>query len=184
MTRPYNFSAGPAAIPDAVLIQAASEMLDWHGSGMGVMEMSHRGKEYDAVHCEAVANITKLMNLPSEYGVLFMTGGATSQFSIVPMNLLPESACADYTNTGAWGSKATKEAKQFGQINVIANTEKDFPVRLPEVPEPEDKDTFTFMYAGSHGVTNALDVMVDAAALLQARRPQVGRRRDAGLPAE
>ena len=132
MSRIYNFCAGPAVLPMEALEEAQRDLVDYKGSGMSIMEMSHRGKEYDAVHCEAVANITKLMNLPSEYGVLFMTGGATSQFSIVPMNLLPESACADYTNTGAWGSKATKEAKQFGKINVIANTEKDFPTNLPD----------------------------------------------------
>lgn len=133
MSRIYNFCAGPAVMPMEALEEAQRDLVDYKGSGMSIMEMSHRGKEYDAVHNEAVENIRKLMQLPEEYGVIFMTGGATAQFSIVPMNLLRDGQCADYTNTGSWGSKATKEAKQFGKINVIANTEKDFPTRLPEV---------------------------------------------------
>jgi len=133
MSRIYNFCAGPAAMPLEVLEEAQRDLVDYKGSGMSIMEMSHRGKEYDAVHNEAGDNIRKLLKLPDNYGVIFMTGGATAQFSLVPMNLLPAGQSADYTNTGSWGAKATKEAKQFGQINVIANTEKDFPVRLPEV---------------------------------------------------
>ncbi|MCX6998220.1 MAG: 3-phosphoserine/phosphohydroxythreonine transaminase [Kiritimatiellaeota bacterium] len=133
MTRIYNFSAGPAVLPLEVLEQAQAELVEFQGSGMSIMEMSHRGKEYEAVHNEAVENIKKLLKLPANYSVLFMTGGATAQFALVPMNLLGSGRIADYINTGAWAAKAAKEAKVIGQVNVIANTEKDIPTRLPEL---------------------------------------------------
>ncbi len=110
MARAYNFSAGPAMLPTAVIERAQQEMLDWNGSGMSVMEMSHRGKEYTAVHEEAIANIKTLLKLPDNYSVLFMTGGATSQFSLIPMNLLGAGQTADYINAGSWGAGAVKAA--------------------------------------------------------------------------
>ncbi len=133
MARIYNFSAGPAVLPLEVLEQAQAELVDYKGAGMSIMEMSHRGKEYEAVHNEAIENIRKLLLIPDPYGVLFMTGGATAQFALVPMNLLGAGQTADYINTGAWAAKAAKEAKVVGPINVIANTEKDIPTRLPEL---------------------------------------------------
>jgi phosphoserine aminotransferase len=133
MSRVYNFCAGPAAMPVEVLEEAQRDLVDYKGSGMSVMEMSHRGKEYDAIHNEAVENIRKLLKLPENYGVIFMTGGATAQFSLVPMNLLAAGQGADYIVAGAWGSKAAKEAKQIAPINVIANTEKDIPTRMPDL---------------------------------------------------
>jgi phosphoserine aminotransferase len=96
MSRPWNFSAGPSAMPESVLRQAAEEMLDWHGSGMSVMEMSHRGKEFMGIAAEAEADLRSLMNIPGNYKVLFLQGGAHSQFSMVPMNLLRGKTSADY----------------------------------------------------------------------------------------
>lgn len=123
MTRVYNFSAGPAALPEAVLKQAADEMLDWHGSGMSVMEMSHRGKEFIQIAAEAEADLRELMAIPSNYKVLFLQGGATLQFAAVPLNLLRGKASADYVNTGEWSQKAIKEAKRYGKVNVAASSE-------------------------------------------------------------
>ena len=121
MTRVFNFSAGPAALPEPVLRQAAAEMLDWHGSGMGVMEMSHRGKEFMAIAAEAEALLRELLGVPAGYKVLFMQGGAIGQNAIVPMNLLRGHASADYIDTGEWSKKSIKEARKYGQVNVAAS---------------------------------------------------------------
>ncbi len=123
MARIFNFSAGPAALPEAVLKQAAEEMLDWHGSGQSVMEMSHRGKEYMAIHAQAEADLRELLAIPANYKVLFLQGGATLQFEMIPINLLRGKAGADYVNTGEWAKKAIKEARRFGQVNVVASSE-------------------------------------------------------------
>ena len=123
MARIFNFSAGPAVLPQEVLAQARDEMLDWHGSGMSVMEMSHRGKEYMSIHAEAEADLRTLLGIPANYKVLFLQGGATAQFAMVPMNLLRGKAAADYLNTGEWSKKAIKEAKKFGQVNIVASSE-------------------------------------------------------------
>jgi phosphoserine aminotransferase len=121
MTRVYNFSAGPAALPETVLRQAAEEMLDWHGSGMSVMEMSHRGKEFIAIAAEAEALLRELLAVPAGYKVLFMQGGAIAENAIVPMNLLRGHASADYVDTGEWSKKSIKEAKKYGKVNVAAS---------------------------------------------------------------
>ncbi len=123
MARVFNFSAGPAALPEEVLKQAADEMLDWHGSGQSVMEMSHRGKEYMGIHAQAEADLRELLAIPANYKVLFLQGGATLQFEMIPMNLLRGKASADYVNTGEWSKKAIKAAKLFGQVNVVASAE-------------------------------------------------------------
>ena len=123
MARVYNFSAGPAALPESVLRQAAEEMLDWHGSGMSVMEMSHRGKEFVAIAGQAEADLRELMGIPANYKVLFLQGGASAQFAMVPMNLLRGKKSADYINTGEWAKKAIKEAKKYGAVNVAASAE-------------------------------------------------------------
>ena len=123
MTRVFNFSAGPAALPESVLRQAADEMLDWHGSGMSVMEMSHRGKEFIAIHAEAESLLRELMAIPANYKVLFMQGGAMAENAIVPMNLLRGKAGADYINTGEWSKKSIKEAKKYCKVNVAASAE-------------------------------------------------------------
>lgn len=123
MTRVLNFSAGPATLPEAVLRQAADEMLDWHGSGMSVMEMSHRGKEFIAIHAEAEKLLRELMAVPPNYKVLFLQGGAIGQNAFVPMNLLRGKTSADYVNTGEWSKKSIKEAKKYCSVNVAASGE-------------------------------------------------------------
>ncbi len=121
MTRVFNFSAGPAALPPSVLQQAADEMLDWHGSGMSVMEMSHRGKEFIGIADEAQALLRELLSIPSTYKVLFMQGGAIAENAIVPMNMLRGKTSADYVDTGEWSKKSIKEAKKYGAVNVVAS---------------------------------------------------------------
>jgi len=123
MTRVFNFSAGPAALPEAVLKQAQTEMLDWNGSGMSVMEMSHRGKEFMSIAEQAEADLRRLMNIPANYKVLFLQGGASAQFSMVPLNLMRGKTSADYVNTGAWSKKAIAEAKRYCDVNVAASSE-------------------------------------------------------------
>ena len=123
MRQIFNFSAGPAVLPEEVLQQAAAEMLDWQGCGQSVMEMSHRGKEYMAIHAQAEADLRELMGVPSNYKVLFLQGGATMQFAAIPMNLLRGKASADYIHTGEWSKKAIKEARLFGKVNVAASAE-------------------------------------------------------------
>jgi phosphoserine aminotransferase len=123
MSTIYNFSAGPAVLPKAVLQQVQTELVDWHGCGMSVMEMSHRGKEFMGIAAEAEADLRALMGIPSNYKVLFLQGGASAQFAMVPMNLLRGKASADYLNTGEWSKKAIKEAKKFGGVNVVASSE-------------------------------------------------------------
>ena len=123
MARIYNFSAGPAVLPEPVLEQAAAEMLDWHGSGMSVMEMSHRGKEFISIHAQAEADLRELMAIPPNYKVLFLQGGAAGQFAIVPMNLLRGKQAADYVNTGQWSKKAISEAKKYCRVNIAASSE-------------------------------------------------------------
>jgi phosphoserine aminotransferase len=121
MTRVFNFSAGPAALPEPVLRQAAEEMLDWHGSGMSVMEMSHRGKEFISIHAEAESLLRELLAVPANYKVLFMQGGAIGENAIVPMNLLRGKSSADYIDTGEWSKKSIKEAQRYCTVNVAAS---------------------------------------------------------------
>ena len=123
MARAFNFSAGPAVLPEEVLAQAATEMLDWHGSGMSVMEMSHRGKEFISICEQAESDLRDLLAVPKDYKVLFLQGGATMQFGMLPMNLLRGRASADYFNTGEWSKKAIKEARAFCKVNVAASAE-------------------------------------------------------------
>lgn len=131
MARVYNFNAGPAVLPLEVLREAQAEFLDFKGSGMSLLESSHRGKEYAAVHEEAVANYKKLLNCSDDYAVLFIAGGASLQFAMVPLNLLGAGQTADYINSGAWAGKAVKEAKLIGQVNMAADCGKEIPTRVP-----------------------------------------------------
>ena len=134
MARIFNFNAGPSVLPLEVLEEAQRELVDFKGSGMSIMECSHRGKEYDAVHLEAVENLKKLLALSDDYAVLFIQGGASLQFAMVPMNLLGPGQTADYINSGAWADKAVKEARLLGgQVNVAGNTGKDIPTRMPAI---------------------------------------------------
>ena len=122
MSRVHNFSAGPAALPESVLRQAAEEMLDWHGRGMSIMEMSHRTPDFEGVIAAAEADLRELMGIPANYKVLFLQGGATLQFSAVPINLLRGRKKADYIITGSWSEKAAAEAQRFCEVNVAAST--------------------------------------------------------------
>ena len=121
MSRVYNFSAGPAVLPEAVLKEAAAEMLDYRGTGMSVMEMSHRSKSYDDIIKAAESDLRDLLQIPDNYRVLFMQGGASQQFAMVPMNLM-KNRVADYIITGQWAKKAHKEAGMYGQANVVASS--------------------------------------------------------------
>jgi len=123
VSRVFNFSAGPAALPEEVLTQARDELLDWHGSGMSVMEMSHRGKEFISIADQAEADLRELLAIPAEYKVLFLQGGAIAENAIVPMNLLRGKTSADYVNTGEWSKKSIKEAKKYCAVNVAASAE-------------------------------------------------------------
>ncbi len=122
MNRVYNFSAGPAILPENVLKKAAEEMLDYDGSGMSVMEMSHRSKPYQAIIDGAEATLREIMVIPENYKVLFLQGGASTQFAMIPLNLMNKNKKADYVNTGAWSKKAIAEAKRYGEINVVADS--------------------------------------------------------------
>ncbi len=133
MTKVYNFSAGPAVLPAEVLERAREELVDWHGSSMSVMEMSHRGKEFMSIAQQAEADLRELMKIPDNYKVLFLQGGASSQFAMVPINLLRGKDKADYIWTGAWGKKAIAEGKRYCKVNVAASSEAD---KFTTIPEP------------------------------------------------
>lgn len=129
--RPYNFSAGPAAMPEAVLREAAAEMLDWHGSGMSVMEMSHRGKEFGAIYAKAEADLRALLAVPSNFQILFMQGGGLGENAIVPMNL-SRGGVADFVVTGSWSIKSHKEAKRYCDARIVASNADDQHTQLPD----------------------------------------------------
>ena len=139
MSRVYNFSAGPSMLPEAVLKKAADEMLDYQGSGQSVMEMSHRSKVYDGIIKEAEALLREVMNIPDNYKVLFLQGGASSQFAMVPLNLLNKSKKADYVITGQWAKKAFKEAQKYGDVKAVASSEDKTFSYIPKL----DKSEFT-----------------------------------------
>ncbi|MGN0566144.1 MAG: 3-phosphoserine/phosphohydroxythreonine transaminase [Candidatus Limousia pullorum] len=139
MARVYNFSAGPSMLPESVLRKAADEMLDYQGSGQSVMEMSHRSKVYDAIIKEAEALLREVMNIPDNYKVLFLQGGASSQFAMVPMNLMTKSGKADYVITGQWAKKAYKEGARYGKANIVASSEDKTFSYIPKL----DPSTFT-----------------------------------------
>jgi phosphoserine aminotransferase len=131
MARPYNFSAGPAALPDEVLAQAASEMLDWHGCGMGVMEMSHRGREFQSIASQAEADLRELLAVPEHFHVLFMQGGGLAENAIVPMNL-SKGGVADYVITGSWSQKSHKEAQRYCEARTVASNADTHHTSLPD----------------------------------------------------
>lgn len=139
MSRVYNFSAGPSVLPESVLKTAAAEMLDYKGSGQSVMEMSHRSKVYDAIIKECEALLREIMEIPDNYKVLFLQGGASSQFAMIPLNLMNKSGKADYVITGQWAKKAAKEAARYGNVNIVASSEDKTFSYIPKL----DKSTFT-----------------------------------------
>jgi phosphoserine aminotransferase len=120
--RAFNFCAGPAALPEAVLLRAQAELLDWHGKGLSVMEMSHRSEEFISIATKAEQDLRDLLSIPSNYKVLFLQGGGSQQFAQVPLNLLPEGGTADYIDTGVWSQKAIEEASRYGNINIAASS--------------------------------------------------------------
>ena len=122
MKRVYNFSAGPSILPEPVLRRAADEMLDYQGSGQSVMEMSHRSKVYGGIIESAESLLREVMGIPDNYKVLFLQGGASSQFAMVPMNLMTKNGKADYVLTGQWANKAYKEAARYGEVNEVASS--------------------------------------------------------------
>ena len=130
MSRPFNFCAGPATLPEEVLQQAADEMLDWHGSGMSVMEMSHRGKEFVSIYEEAESDIRELLAVPQEFSILFMQGGGIAENAIVPLNLSAGQR-ADYVITGNWSDRSQKEARKYCDVNIAASNEAEGHTRLP-----------------------------------------------------
>jgi len=133
MSKVYNFSAGPAVLPAEVLERAREELVDWHGSQMSVMEMSHRGKEFMSIAAKAEADLRQLMKIPDNYKVLFLQGGASSQFAMVPINLLRGKNKADYISTGAWSKKAIAEAKRYCDVNIAASSEAE---KFSTIPDP------------------------------------------------
>ena len=145
MGRVYNFSAGPAVLPKEVLQEAAAEMLDYQGSGMSVMEMSHRSKVYDTIIKEAEADLRELMNIPNNYKVLFLQGGASQQFAMIPMNLMKNKK-ADYIVTGQWAKKAAKEAELYGEVNVVASSADKTFSYIPDCSDLPIDDDADYVY--------------------------------------
>lgn len=135
MQRIYNFSAGPAVLPEEVLKEAQENLFSLPGVGMSVLEISHRSKVYDAIHLQAKQDLAELMGLTDDYALLFLQGGASLQFSMVPLNLMPPVNKADYIVTGSWSKKAVKEAKRVGTVNIAASTESENFVRIPKQDE-------------------------------------------------
>jgi phosphoserine aminotransferase len=156
MSRIFNFSAGPSALPEDVLKQAQNEMLDWRDSGMSVMEMSHRGKQFSSIATELEADLRTLMNIPQNYQVLFLQGGASAQFSFIPQNLLGAKTKACYIKTGAWSEKAIKDATSYGEIIVSASSENSNFTTIPDAANwTIDNDAAYLHYTSNetiHGV--------------------------------
>jgi phosphoserine aminotransferase len=156
MSRVYNFSAGPSAFPEAVLEQARNEMLDWQGSGMSVMEMSHRGKHFSIIAEELESDLRSLMAIPDNYKVLFLQGGATAQFSMIPQNILRGKSKACYVNTGAWSEKAIKDAQNYCEVVISASSEASKFTGIPDASSWKlDQDAAYLHYTSNetiHGV--------------------------------
>ncbi|GAB3021478.1 3-phosphoserine/phosphohydroxythreonine transaminase [Niabella terrae] len=145
MERVYNFSAGPSALPEAVLRKAQSELLNYGTTGMSVMEMSHRSKDFMGIKDAAEATLRELMHIPENYKVLFLQGGASSQFAMVPLNLMNKNKKADFVNTGTWSKKAIKEAKRYGTVNVVGSSEDQLFNYIPQLDTASfDKDADYF----------------------------------------
>ena len=145
MGRVYNFSAGPAVLPEEVLKEAAEEMLDYQGTGMSVMEMSHRSKAFETIIQEAESDLRELMNIPDNYKVLFVQGGGTVQFAMVPMNLM-KNRVADYIVTGQWAKKAYQEAQKYGKVNKIASSEDKIFSYIPDCSDLPISDDADYVY--------------------------------------
>ena len=182
----YNFSAGPAVLPREVLQQAAAEMLDWHGSGQSVMEMSHRGKEYMGIQAAAEADLRELMDIPSNYRVLFLQGGASLQFSMIPANLMRGRKSADYVHTGEWSKKAIHEAKRYGAVNIAASSEdRRFTYVPPQSTWRRDPEAAYLHYCANETIggvefhwtpdTGNVPLVADVSSTFLSRRVEVAK---------
>ena len=163
MSRVYNFSAGPAVLPEEVLKEAAAEMLDYKGTGMSVMEMSHRSKAFEEIITEAEQDLRDLMNIPDNYKVLFLQGGASQQFAMIPMNLM-KNKVADYIVTGQWAKKAAKEAEKYGKVNVVASSADKTFSYIPDcsdLPISEDAD---YVYICENNTIYGTDLVADVSS--------------------
>ena len=156
MNRPYNFSAGPAAMPDEVLTQAAAEMLDWHGSGMGVMEMSHRGKEFGQIYQDAEADLRDLLAVPAHFKLLFMQGGGLAENAIVPLNL-SRGETADFVVTGSWSQKSAQEAARYCTAFEAANTRTDGHTSLPDPATWQLSERSAYVHVCSNETINGVE---------------------------
>ena len=148
--RVYNFSAGPSMLPVEVLENVQKELLNYQGSGQSVMEMSHRSKEFQRIIDDAEADLRELMRIPENYKVLFLQGGGTLQFAMVPLNLLTKSKKADYVLTGTWAKKAYKEAAKFGDVKVIASSEEDTFSWVPKITKEDIRPDADYVYITSN----------------------------------
>lgn len=147
MRKVYNFSAGPAMLPEEVLEIAQAEMLDWHGTGMSIMEIGHRGPEFKQVAEQSEADLRELMGIPNNYRVMFLSGGATAQFAMIPLNLFGQNNQADYVNTGIWSKKAIDEAKRYGEVNVVATIEqRDGLIAIPSQDKWQTNKNACYMH--------------------------------------
>ena len=166
MTRPFNFSAGPATLPEEVLQQAAREMLDWQGSGMGVMEMSHRGKEFISIAQQAEADLRSLLAVPSNFRILFMQGGALAENAILPMNL-SRGGRTDYVISGSWSQKSAKEARKYSDVHIAASNEADHHTALPEAGSWQLSDDAAYVHVCSNETIHGVEMheLPDLAAL-------------------
>jgi phosphoserine aminotransferase len=146
MTRKYNFCAGPAALPEAVLLQAQQEIADWNGRGLSVMEMSHRSSEFVGIAEQAEADLRELLNIGDDYAVLFLQGGASTQFAAVPLNVSAPDSVVDYVNTGEWSKKAIKEAQRYCKVNVVASAEAGNFSAIPDFSEWQLSDNAAYLH--------------------------------------
>lgn len=154
--RAFNFCAGPAALPEAVLQRAQAELLDWQGRGLSVMEMSHRSDDYMAIAAKAEQDLRDLLSIPSNYKVLFLQGGASQQFAEIPLNLLPEDGVADYIDTGIWSSKSIEEARRYGHINVAASAKGLDYFAIPGQNEWRVSDNAAYVHLASNETIGGL----------------------------
>jgi phosphoserine aminotransferase len=186
MARVYNFSAGPAILPEPVLKKAAEEMLDYRGTGMSVMEMSHRSAAYAEIIDEARQLLRKLMGIPANYHVLFLQGGASTQFAMVPLNLFGINAKADYVNTGAWSKKAIAEAKRYGDVNVVASSDDKTFSYIPRLSREMFRDDATYVHITSNNTiygtryrtlpdTGGVPLVADASSNILSEEFDLGR---------
>ena len=183
--RAFNFSAGPAALPVEVLEQAASEMLDWHGSGMSVMEMSHRGREFTSIIETAIADLRELLGVPANYKILFLQGGGIGENAIVPMNLLGRGGKANFVVTGSWSDKSQNEAKRYGDVHIAASTKGSY-TRVPAFNEWQVSDDAAYLHLCSNETIDgiefndfpdlgALPIVADASSHILSRPLDVSR---------